>query len=74
MHNHKSDKKTFELDLVGQSLDVAYKRIHEFDPELRVSIHETKSYKDHKLHNVYDGIVIRQKNQSKVIDLTIGYF
>jgi len=74
MQNNKTDKRTFDLDLIGLSLDIASKRIHEFDPELRLSIHETKSYKDHELHNVYDGIVIRQENQNKAIALTIGYF
>lgn len=74
MQKHKMDKKTFDLDLVGLKLEIARKNIHEFDPELRISIHETKSYKDHELHNVYDGIIIRQENQKKAIALTIAYF
>lgn len=74
MQKHSAEKDKLSLDLVGLRLDSAANIIHECDPEIRLYIHETKSYKDHELRNVYDGMVIKQKIERKVITLTIGYF
>lgn len=74
MHSNKDDKKVFDLDLIGLSLKDASEKIYQFDPEIRLSIHETKSYKDHDYHNIYDGTIVRQENKKKSISLTIAYF
>lgn len=74
MNIQNAEKHKFDIDLVGLRLDSAANIIHECDPEIRLYIHESKSYKDHEIRNIYDGIVIRQEIGKKVITLTIGYF